>query len=507
MRDLRELVCVSRLTYCESDEDQVWSGEESVRHNLNSLSFSDGSSSSASRSSSAGKKAAPHRLQSSDSGFATNGSHAERAEITASPPTTQASSGPKSKPGKRKRKKKAVQASAPQYDLPKPPVLPPVHKDPLLLTEAGDVFSENPSGKNSGTVTRGDYDAMLAYMDATMVAEWLAQANTSLEDMVTYCQQGDHFVQFAHFWLSEFPEVQKQEIYQMEHEILVEEVGLAFAVGKEANKILRRDVTDLISALFREYPAKLMSSKGTELFLDYLDILTSDKAERYKKLLADVRCSTHNRQYAQWLLATRSFALVGVWSAIINFHRHLLCQKGILAGHPAPAVAGGSSKDNVYQRRLMQAVRLGFVDVVQYLVKSCQVDVTRSDTQGRSLLFSAVMHNQIEVVRYLATKVNSGLNVNQASGTGNTPLHAAANSGNTEIVKVLVTSPNIVVDSLNRQCENATPLHLAVMHGHQGVVEALVAAGADVTLKMGSLSAMDIARDFDHSELIPLLES
>ena len=141
----------------------------------------------------------------------------------------------------------------------------------------------------------------------------------------------------------------------MEHEILVEEVGLAFAVGKESRKVVRRDGTDLVSALFREYPSKLLSSKGTHLFLNYLDILTSDRAERYKKLLADVRCSTRNRQYAQWLLATRSFALVSMWSAIVNFYRNLLGQHGIPPGLPVPAV--GSSRDNVHQRRLMQAVR------------------------------------------------------------------------------------------------------------------------------------------------------
>ena len=78
---------------------------------------------------------------------------------------------------------------------------------------------------------------MLTYMDATIVAEWLTRSNTALEDMTTYCSQGDNFVQFAHFWLSEFPDTQKQEIYEMEHEILVEEVGLAFAVGKESRKV------------------------------------------------------------------------------------------------------------------------------------------------------------------------------------------------------------------------------------------------------------------------------
>jgi hypothetical protein len=41
-------------------------------------------------------------------------------------------------------------------------------------------------------------------------------------------------------------------------------------------------------------------------------------------MLSDVKCSTRNKQYAQWLLATRSFAIVSCWSAIVNFYRNLL---------------------------------------------------------------------------------------------------------------------------------------------------------------------------------------
>ena len=371
MRDLRELVCVSRLTYRESDdEDEVLSDEGAVGQDLRSLHLSDGSSSPSSRSSSASQQPAG-RLHSPDSGFITNGSPVDKGDGTAKqaePSAAQASTGnaenkarSKTKPSKRRRKKRAqeLQALSPQHDLPRLPVLPPVAGDAFLTSEPLSPSNRHISGagaRTGDTQTRpGDFDSMLVYMDATIVAEWLTRANTSLEDLATYCTQGDNFVQFAHFWLSGFPDTQKLEIYEMEHEILIEEMGIAFAVGKESRKVLRRDVSDLASALFREYPTKLLGSKGSHLFLDYLDILTSDRAERYKKLLADVRCSTRNRQFAQWLLATRSFALVSMWSAVINFYRNLLGQHGVPPGLPVPAL--GASADNVYQRRLAQAVR------------------------------------------------------------------------------------------------------------------------------------------------------
>lgn len=43
--------------------------------------------------------------------------------------------------------------------------------------------------------------------------------------------------------------------------------------------------------------------------------------------------------------------------------------------------------------------------------------------------------------------------------------------------------------------------------GHRKVVEMLIAAGADPTLKMGDLTAADIAKDFNHQDLLSLLRS
>lgn len=41
--------------------------------------------------------------------------------------------------------------------------------------------------------------------------------------------------------------------------------------------------------------------------------------------------------------------------------------------------------------------------------------------------------------------------------------------------------------------------------GNDEVVEKLLKMGANVQLKMGDLTAKDIARDFGHAELLPLL--
>ena len=445
VRDLRELVCVSRLTYVDSDDDTAdWSDEDRRMRGLpsrdggsNSPASSSGSgmrglpsrdvgdnggssspassscsgmrglpsrdvgdnggSNSPASSSGSGSAHLPGRLRSTDSGFMTNGSTVDRSEgapattstaasgAAAAPPSAVASGAKprsKTKPSKRKRKKAAEAAAAaeaaeadvclvlpPQHNLPRPPLLPPVRTENYMFPgeSSRPIGRENQqgigarrggrAGARRGEPTspqRGNFDPMLTYMDASVVAEWLTRANQSLADLTAYCCQGDNFVQFAHFWLSDFPD--KYDIYEMEHQIMLEELGHAFAMGRAARKVFRHDLDDLIRALMREYPDKLLGTKGSYLFLDHLDVLTSDRAERYKLLLADVRCSTQNRQYAQWLLATRSFGLVSMWSAVVNFYRNLLCQHGYPQGLPAVPVLG-SSGGNVHQRRLLHAVR------------------------------------------------------------------------------------------------------------------------------------------------------
>lgn len=568
-RDLRDLICVSRLTFRQSDEEVI-SDEDSDTRDWDDISV--GSWSSESRQDSA--TVVKHTGFSPDSGFATNGGSPLNSTICNADTNLKLDLSilhEKKQSKKKKTKKKVLEIDRLKNPFPKPPPLPPLKpftdsasencidanvqamplpdshmkSVPIVAQYVGSKsvhISQSESKmkshdkvarkkshdssddiENSVTVKNesqqlntnrqpiashmesGSYDIMLSYMDATVVSNWLTRANESVSDISTYILKGDNFVQFAHFWLAEFEDVKKHEIFELEIEILRDELGFAFAVGKDEKKISQRDISNLIGAIFREYPVKLFNSKGNFLFLDYLDIITSIKTENYKKLLSDVKCSTQNRQYAQWLLATRSFALVNMWSAIVNFYRNLLAKKGqIGATSKTPPVL--STCKSVYDQRLYQALHHGFVDVVHYLHSCGLVNLRQIDNQGRTLVFTAVMYNQLKTLQYLVTRVKPPLDINHVSDSGNTALHAAVNNGSNQLVSVLLKSPNININCVNTQCENATPLHLAVMHGHFDVVELLLKAGTDTSLKMGDLTAVDIAREFEHPDILTLLQ-
>lgn len=469
-RDLRDLICVSRLTFRESD-DEVFSDEEFVCGDLDEISLGSSGSCESHQGSVARHK---QKDLSPDSGCIINGGSPLESSLAQSKEDTDLkldlSVFKQKRKSKRKKKKKILEAEVPNFPFPKPPPLPPLgrsvstdqegnideapsntpvaatakyvgSKDIRLNDEKssqnkriceGDkakilssvrfsddideesapvcVGSKSTGGKTyrvpaASHAESGDYDNMLCYMDATVVSGWLARANRNVSDVATYINADDNFIHFAHFWLTDFPDTQKREIFELEIEILREELGFAFAPGRDEGTVSQRDISNLIGAIFREYPQKLVGPKGSFLFLDYLDTVTSGRTQKYKKLLSDVKCSTKNPQYAQWLLATRSFALVSMWCAIVNFYRNLLGRHGNVDGKIVLQVP--STFKTVYEKRLFQASRRGFTDVVHYLHIGEYVDFRMIDGHERTLIFTAVMHNQPKLLQYLVTRVCS----------------------------------------------------------------------------------------------------
>jgi len=531
IRDLRDIICVSRLTCHESGEEFISDDEKKVVREVSQLSFSSNLESPTPRNESGNG-----RVISPDSGFVTNSSPSAGTGsalpatsdifLTSDgaffddfgggdkPPISKAPTGTalftRSSIKKKKRKKGVLPTEPSRHELPKALPLPPVASiSSSTVTEseflAGKQNSENESHSSSlNAKQRVNFDEMLTYMDATIVASWLTRSNNSIHDMSAFCLKGDNFVKLAHFWLNDFPDIQKRDIFSMEHEFLLDELNLAFAVGRESGTVSRKDLLSLCGAVFKEYPAKLLGAKGPHLFLNYLDIFTSEKHAEYRTLLSDVKCSTTNRQYVQWILATRSFALLNVWTSIINFYRNLT-NDGASQGLPIHEYS--SSNENLQQRRMLQAIRLGYTEVIHYLIVNKHVDPQQPDSHGRSLVFSAVMHNQPDVVKYLIKRVQPPIEINIPADTGNTALHAAANSGNLASVELICQCPGVDLNCVSPYCERATPLHLAAMHGHEKIVACLLHHGADASLRMGTTSVRDLARDFDHSDIVALLDT
>lgn len=216
-------------------------------------------------------------------------------------------------------------------------------KDPSLSNS-----SISSSSGSSNQVLSGNFDHMLAYIDASVVSDWLNRANRYLkklskwhrgpssmqpmlnkDDDETSELRFEPFVKFCSFWIGtmwplRFGERQRRELVEMEYSIVHDEVVHAFQCGIDSGQVSIGDVHALLRAVFREYPLQLLSFRGTYLVLDYVETLGSERQDDYKRLLSDVKCRTVNKQYAQWLLSIRSQSSYNFFTYLIHINKIFL---------------------------------------------------------------------------------------------------------------------------------------------------------------------------------------
>lgn len=378
----------------------------------------------------------------------------------------------------------------------------------------------------------GNFDQMLTYIDTFIVSEWLNRSNKNLNEMFSWLEENkcSSFIHFADFWLTKINDKQRRDLINMEYSIIVEEISQAFLIGMESDKLSHRDVTNLLKAVFKEYPLALLSFRGLYLLLDYVDILCSDRKDDYKKLLSDVKCKTLNKQYAQWLLSIRSFALVNLCSSVVKFYQNATSEPSVLdllRAKSAPSTAAGSKKSEDKKQKYPISMEMSFIstsidvklksykecvfkndyaEVLHYLIVTKKLDPLEKDEHNRTLIFLAVMNDQPKILNYLIKRCPK-IDINEPCDTGNTPLHAAVNNGKIKIVEILLKSTNLNVNLVNDSCMSATALHLAVWHSYDEIAINLVRNKGDPYLKMGTdgLNAFELAKENDNQVLAELL--
>lgn len=253
---------------------------------------------------------------------------------------------------------------------------------------------------NSNEQLRTDYSDIIEYLDEEVVAEWLQRSNQSLKDLTVWCTD-NNFIRFAQFWITEFGVEKRCEILALEHSILLDEMTVAFQTGLRTGKVKQNDIKELLSALLREYPKKLTMPAGIYLFLDYLDIFTSERTTEYRTILSDVKLSTRNKEHVQLILASRSFMLINVWVAVIKFYQQIAEVPKVSSEH----LTGHRDKIDVHYSRLLESINLGYTEVVHYFLYSGKLSAGYVDCRQKTLLHIATAANQPRVVEYLLKKV------------------------------------------------------------------------------------------------------
>ena len=254
--------------------------------------------------------------------------------------------------------------------------------------------------------SKANFDNILLYMDSTVVGDWLTKANESIKQLTSWLHFNDNFVQFAHFWLSGMPRSKQKELIEMEFAILMEEIYFAFGAGVQGGSITREDIASFARALFWEYPEKFHNSENKDFFLNILLCLCSGRKNNYRALLSDVQCATSTKQFVQLILATRAFAIVNICSGVLEFYKTAFQKSTFAEAANNSLVSKSLVAIATVTEFAFQAVQKDFPDVLDYLIRNYSLQHhTLKDSGGKNLIFTAVLSSKENMLRHLL-KVN-----------------------------------------------------------------------------------------------------
>lgn len=174
-----------------------------------------------------------------------------------------------------------------------------------------------PTPRPSTELPRTD---LLFYFDPSILNNWLELTSSRLDHLRSISTTT--LIDFFHFWLRQFDAEHKKSLFQMEFELFVEHLVLAFTpndTNPEQIHQFARDVLHDVTEQLQE-----ISVKNDRNFLWMIDIFNRcQRDDQYRTLLANLPAKlaekTENRLHLQWMLAIRAFGLVSICSAAFDF--------------------------------------------------------------------------------------------------------------------------------------------------------------------------------------------
>ena len=104
--------------------------------------------------------------------------------------------------------------------------------------------------------------------------------------------------------------------------------------------------------------------------------------------------------------------------------------------------------DNVEETPIYGAIKIGRLDIVQFLVEHCGADIEHREVQLRSPLYYSTSKGKggLEITKYLASK---GADPNARTAMGRTALLKATWNGDMELVDILLKQPKMNIHQID----------------------------------------------------------
>lgn len=200
----------------------------------------------------------------------------------------------------------------------------------ICLSRFGFRADENPSD----AALDNPQNTILFYFDPSLLNNWLEITSSRLEKLRSLSTSA--VIDFIFFWLRQFEQAHKKSLFEMELEMFIEHLLLAFTPNDvnsiQVSQFARQVLHDIDKQI--EQP----SVENDYSFIQLIDVFSRCKrGEEYRNLLAnlptELTASVENRMHLQWMLAIRAFGLVAMCTAAVDFFEKV--QETLNASRPA----------------------------------------------------------------------------------------------------------------------------------------------------------------------------
>jgi ankyrin repeat protein len=159
-----------------------------------------------------------------------------------------------------------------------------------------------------------------------------------------------------------------------------------------------------------------------------------------------------------------------------------------------------NGKDSSEKTSIHYASKYGHKDIIDFLIKNCQIDINEKDKYGKNGFHFASEWGFIEIVKSF---LDNGIEINSKDNKGMNALHYSIMHGHKDIALLLISKQIDINDIRN---DGKSALHFAAEMGNVDIAKWLIDLGIDIKQKDNSgLNALHYSSEFGHKEIVQLL--
>ena len=199
----------------------------------------------------------------------------------------------------------------------------------------------------------------------------------------------------------------------------------AYTTTRNINRRKRRTTSRYAAKKPKSGYQSLSQKQRKRVAEEFFEVVREGNLDRVRQYI-DMGFPPERKQFDRW--TALHFA---------SFYGHLDIVKYLIE----TCQVDKEGKDHSGTTALHIACKLGRIDVATYLIETCQVDVEAKDNDGCTVLHIATIAGRLDMIKYLIESCHS--DIKTVDNNGSTVLHIATSAGRLDMIKYLIESGRI----------------------------------------------------------------